>query len=121
MNASFRSLQYRFMVGVGGGVPSELNDVRLGDIVVSKPEGKDPGVIQYDLGKTLPEVGSLNKPPRVLLTAIPHMQTDRDLDTRMAVTIVVVLTNSKLLQSLGHRSDRLCRSSYPHPESKFNV
>lgn len=122
MNASFRSLQYRFMAGIGGGIPSESNDVRLGDIVVSKPEGKDPGVIQYDLGKTLPsgqfeEVGLLNKPARALLSAIPHMQTDRNFTQRLAATLAAVLTNGELIQSPGYRSDRLFSSSYPHPES----
>ncbi|KAE8323671.1 hypothetical protein BDV39DRAFT_208654 [Aspergillus sergii] len=123
MNASFRSLQYRFMVGIGGGVPSESNDIRLGDIVVSRPEGKEPGVIQYDLGKTLPsghfeEVGSLNKPPRALLTAIPHMQTDPRFPKRLAATLAAVLTNGELIQSPGYHSDRLFSSSYPHPQSK---
>ncbi|KAE8314333.1 hypothetical protein BDV41DRAFT_575891 [Aspergillus transmontanensis] len=123
MNASFRSLHYRFMVGIGGGVPSESNDIRLGDIVVSRPEGKDPGVIQYDLGKTLPsghfeEVGSLNKPPRALLTAIPHMQTDPRFPKRLAATLAAVLTNGELIQSPGYHSDRLFSSSYSHPRSK---
>ncbi|KAE8151959.1 hypothetical protein BDV25DRAFT_138323 [Aspergillus avenaceus] len=124
MNASFRSLRYRFMVGVGGGVPSRSNDIRLGDIVVSKPEGKEPGVIQYDLGKTLPlgqfqEAGSLNKPPRALLTAIPVLQTDPSFSRRLAATIAVILTNGDLIQSPGFLSDRLFSSSYTHPESKL--
>jgi nucleoside phosphorylase len=54
-------------------VPSEKNDTRLGDIVVSKPTGQSGGVIQYDSGKTVQEdrfkrTGSLNRPPDVLLT-----------------------------------------------------
>ncbi|KAL2784028.1 nucleoside phosphorylase domain-containing protein [Aspergillus keveii] len=36
------------VVGVGGGVPDEDNDIRLGDVVVG-----DGGVIQYDMGKTV--------------------------------------------------------------------
>jgi nucleoside phosphorylase len=33
------------MVGIGGGIPSTKNDIRLGDIVVSLPEGQHGGVI----------------------------------------------------------------------------
>ncbi|KAG8630615.1 hypothetical protein KVT40_002234 [Elsinoe batatas] len=47
------SLRVGLMVGIGGGIPSKLNDVRLGDIVVSHPDGTSGGVIQYDLGSTL--------------------------------------------------------------------
>jgi nucleoside phosphorylase len=41
------------MVGIGGGVPSKNNDIRLGDLVVSKPGVKHTGVIQYDYAKTV--------------------------------------------------------------------
>lgn len=41
------------MVGIGGGVPSQGDDIRLGHIVVSKPATTFRGVIQYDLGKTV--------------------------------------------------------------------
>jgi hypothetical protein len=68
------------MVGIGGGVPSEENDIRLRDIVVSKPTEQTRGVIQYDFGKTVQEgrfkrTGSLNKPPNVLLTALANLQS----------------------------------------------
>jgi nucleoside phosphorylase len=36
------------MVGVGGGVWSKKVDVRLGDVVVSQPEGIHGGVVQWD-------------------------------------------------------------------------
>ncbi len=32
-------LHLRLMVGIGEGVPSEENDIRLGHVVVSKPVG----------------------------------------------------------------------------------
>jgi hypothetical protein len=34
------------MVGIGGGLLSSADDIRLGDIVVSKPSGTSVGVIQ---------------------------------------------------------------------------
>lgn len=37
MLSSFPNIRFGLMVGIGGGIPSEENDVRLGDVVVSKP------------------------------------------------------------------------------------
>ncbi|KAK0257886.1 hypothetical protein LTR35_018202 [Friedmanniomyces endolithicus] len=37
-----------FMVGIGGGVWSEQADVRLGNVVVSQPDGMHGGVVQWD-------------------------------------------------------------------------
>src|SRR4051794_23385705 len=34
---TFPALRFGLMVGIGGGVPSASNDIRLGDIVVSQP------------------------------------------------------------------------------------
>jgi hypothetical protein len=42
------------MVGIGGGVPSAEADIRLGDVVVSRPDGSFGEVVQYDLGKAIP-------------------------------------------------------------------
>lgn len=39
------------LVGIGGGVWSEKTDVRLGDVVVSQPDGRHGGVVQWDFGK----------------------------------------------------------------------
>jgi nucleoside phosphorylase len=50
INLSFPNVRYGLMVGIGGGVPSET-DLRLGDVVVSKPTGSCGGVVQYDFGK----------------------------------------------------------------------
>jgi nucleoside phosphorylase len=35
---SFPNIRFGLLVGIGGGIPSEANDIRLGDIVVSKPQ-----------------------------------------------------------------------------------
>src|SRR5437868_3275711 len=37
MKSAFTSIRFGLMVGVGGGVPSEDVDIRLGDVVVSRP------------------------------------------------------------------------------------
>ncbi|KAL6886872.1 Pfs, NACHT, and ankyrin domain protein [Trichoderma evansii] len=46
MDRSFPSIRVRLMVGIGGGVPGNI-DLRLGDIVVGCK------VVQYDLGKVI--------------------------------------------------------------------
>jgi len=80
MQQTFEGIRFGLMVGIGGGVPSKGNDIRLGDIVVSKPAGQSGGVIQYDFGKTMQEgqfkqTGSLNRPPDVLLTALANLES----------------------------------------------
>ncbi|KAH7061761.1 hypothetical protein BKA63DRAFT_497618 [Paraphoma chrysanthemicola] len=39
------------MVGAGGEEWSRKTDIRLGDVVVSQPEGIHGGVVQWDFGK----------------------------------------------------------------------
>jgi nucleoside phosphorylase len=79
MISSFESMKFGLLVGIGGGVPSKGADIRLGDVVVSKPTDTYGGVIQYDMGRTLGEsrfelTGRLNRPPDVLLNAVSGLQ-----------------------------------------------
>ena len=80
MRATFRGIQFRLMVGIGGGVPSAEADIRLGDVVVSQPHQTFGGVIQYDLGKTtlsgFERTGSLNSPPQILLAAVAQVRAN---------------------------------------------
>jgi nucleoside phosphorylase len=39
-------LRFGWMVGIGGGVPSSENDIRLGDVVFSDPNESHGGVLQ---------------------------------------------------------------------------
>jgi hypothetical protein len=45
MRWTFTSLRFGLMVGIGGGVPSKEHDIRIGDVVVSKPTDTSGGVI----------------------------------------------------------------------------
>jgi nucleoside phosphorylase len=78
MISTFPSTRFGLMVGVGGGVPSKDEDVRLGDVVVSNPNTLHGGMVQYDLGKAMPSgfecTGYLNTPPNILLDAIATLQ-----------------------------------------------
>ena len=79
LKRSFPSVRYGLMVGIGGGIPTIDNDIRLGDVVVSKPTDGHSGVVQYDMGKILADGtferrGHLNEPPPLMLSAIPKLQ-----------------------------------------------
>jgi nucleoside phosphorylase len=78
MKLAFTSTRFGLMVGIGGGVPSEEADIRLGDVVISKPHNAHGGVVQYDSGKATPSgferTGSLNTPPTVLLNAVANLR-----------------------------------------------
>ncbi|KAL4906231.1 nucleoside phosphorylase domain-containing protein [Aspergillus multicolor] len=77
MMNKFPNIKVGLMVGIGGGIPSKKNDIRLGDVVVSKPERQHGGVIQYDMGKFTTNgfepVGYLHSPPKILLSALNWM------------------------------------------------
>ncbi|KAI4737146.1 purine and uridine phosphorylase [Aureobasidium sp. EXF-12298] len=70
------------MVGIGGGVPSQVPDIRLGDVVVSLPKDTHGGVIQYDLGKMESDgfrrKGHLDKPPTALLSAVASLRAKHE-------------------------------------------
>src|ERR1700733_9454526 len=79
MSWTFRALRFGLMVGIGGGVPSAESDIRLGDVVVSKPTDSTGGVVQYDYGKMVTngrfeKMGSLNRPPDELLQAVASLK-----------------------------------------------
>jgi nucleoside phosphorylase len=74
----FPSVPFGLLVGIGGGVPDEEgdgSDIRLGDVVVSKPTATLGGVVQYDLVKYSTEggferTGSPDKPPPLLRSSV---------------------------------------------------
>ncbi|KAJ5906713.1 uncharacterized protein N7473_003629 [Penicillium subrubescens] len=81
---TFPSISLSFMIGIGGGVPDEQNDIHLGDVVVSVPSDGYGGVVQYDFGKTIKEgkfctTGTVNKPAPKLLGAVQRLQSTHDL------------------------------------------
>ncbi|KAH7077157.1 hypothetical protein FB567DRAFT_477751, partial [Paraphoma chrysanthemicola] len=78
MKSTFPWTRFGLLVGIGGGVPSDDADVRLGDVIVSKPHKTHGGVVQYDFGKATPSgferTGVLNTPPTVLLNAVANVR-----------------------------------------------
>ncbi|BCS25933.1 Pfs, NB-ARC and Ankyrin domain protein [Aspergillus puulaauensis] len=80
MARTFLEIDLRVLVGIGGGIPSDRHDIRLGDVVIGMPDGLHSGVIQYDLGKDTEEgfvlKGYLEPVPSILRSAIVRMQSD---------------------------------------------
>lgn len=112
MMCNFPSIRFCLLVGIGGGVPLEERDIRLGDVVVSQPTGTNTGVLQYDLGKEQDGehfrlVGSLQRPPRVLTTAISSLHSDPE------------PLADRLHERLGKVID--CLPTYKHPGQELDV
>jgi len=80
MKSAFPSIRFGLMVGIGGGVPSEEADIRLGDVVVGQPHMGHSGVVQYDFGKAttsgFERTGFLNMPPAILLAAVAKVRAN---------------------------------------------
>lgn len=84
MKLSFPHLRCALLVGIGGGIPSARNDIRLGDVVVGVPGSRFGAVVQWNYGKTVAEGkfvhrGILNDPPAVLLTAVNTLRAQYNL------------------------------------------
>ncbi|OLN95506.1 Vegetative incompatibility protein HET-E-1-like protein 16 [Colletotrichum chlorophyti] len=126
MLRTFKSIRFGLMVGIGGGVPTLVNDIRLGDVVVSQPLGTSGGVVQYDRGKTVQEgevqrTGSLNAPPSVLLTALTDLQAEHLMGGSriphfLSEIIIKYPKMEKRFSYQGTSEDRLFRVEYDHAD-----
>jgi hypothetical protein len=76
----FTSIRFGLLVRIGGGIPSNNeDDIRLEDVIVSKPATTFGGVVQFDWGKIHPEgkferTGALKKPPAVLMANVQRLE-----------------------------------------------
>ncbi|KAF6525890.1 hypothetical protein HZS61_011685 [Fusarium oxysporum f. sp. conglutinans] len=126
---SLPHIRIGLLVGIGGGIarPDEGQDIRLGDIVVSQPEGTKGGVVQYDLGKAKvngawERKGSLDKPPPVLLHALASLKAEHEIAPSKIPDLLQAMweTNPsmKRLKSdytyQGTENDRLFESQHEH-------
>ncbi|KAL4790539.1 hypothetical protein BDV19DRAFT_372217 [Aspergillus venezuelensis] len=84
MSRTFPKVDLRLLVGIGGGLPSHKHDIRLGDVVISVPEGLHGGVVHFDLGKDTKErfvlKGHLSPVPSILRLAVVGMQSKHRID-----------------------------------------
>ncbi|KAJ6111442.1 hypothetical protein N7523_007503 [Penicillium sp. IBT 18751x] len=124
MKRTFTSLRFGLMVGIGGGVPSKT-DIRLGDVVVSKPSDGGSGVIQYDFGKMLStgasqRTGCLDKPPRLLLNALNLIEREYKIrNGPIGQVIADVLEGNEFMRKEFSRpeDDWLFDAAYEHQGS----
>lgn len=126
MLSTFPAIRAGFLVGIGGGVPSKTNDIRLGDVVVSRPEGSLGGVVQFDRGKMMKDgqflrTGSLNKPPVALLNALADLEAEHELeDSKVALYISEMLDKYEKMRATyshqGQENDVLFQAAYPHED-----
>ncbi|KAF4847210.1 hypothetical protein CGCSCA2_v012820 [Colletotrichum siamense] len=132
LSSSLPAIRVGFLVGIGGGIarPDEGYDIRLGDVVVSRPDGTTGGVCQYDLVKAKPgdireRKGFLAPPPRVLLNALTKIRAIHERrDSQIPRFLQNMLeANPKMAKKTkkspsythqGFENDRLFHSSYEH-------
>ena len=101
------------------------NDIRLGDVVISKPTTTFGGVVQYDLGKYSTAGGFertrfLGKPPPILWASAETLAAYHRIKGSRAPQYL-----SDMLQQFpameeeyshpGAQEDQLLRADYPHP------
>lgn len=139
MLSSFPNIKVGLMVGIGAAIvrPKQKRDIRLGDVVVSLPQGDNGGVVQYDLGKSrvsrdkehtshsFERVGFLNSPPQALLKALASLRAQVRLDGSIISSLLndMLERYPQMAESepdepgyiyQGEGNDRLFEPSYPH-------
>jgi nucleoside phosphorylase len=122
----FSSIRFGLLVGIGGGIPGkgDEDDIRLGDVVVSKPTGTFGGVVQYDTGKVtkgglFQRTGSLNKPPTLLRASVHRMQAQHHrVDTQIPTLLLEMVQKYPKMNATyaypGVDHDHLFEATYAH-------
>jgi nucleoside phosphorylase len=116
---TFRYVRALLLVGIGGGVPTTKNDMRLGDVVVSRPDGKYGGVVQYDFRKSLWEgrfehTGALNSPPREVLSTLAAMKANLLVNGASLPDYLEASQSNPNLKYPGAENDILFEANYDH-------
>ncbi|KAJ6257641.1 kinesin light chain [Drechslerella dactyloides] len=118
MKATFPAIRFGLMVGIGGGVPHEGADIRLGDVVVSHPGKGHGGVVQYDFGRSTPDgfehTGFLNAPPQILLSAVTKLRSNQDRGRSSLLPNLSKLSKLPKFALDKTRNDKLFNPTYQH-------
>ncbi|KIW57718.1 hypothetical protein PV05_02280 [Exophiala xenobiotica] len=121
LNASYRSVRFNLMVGIAGGVPGTKEDIRLGDVVVSKSTAGWPGVVQYDvIGERTEDQfvrsRALDQPTPLLLTAMGKAETAAIFDeSKMPLYISEIVQKDPVtFAHPGPEQDVLFEPNYDH-------
>ncbi|XP_014553834.1 hypothetical protein COCVIDRAFT_28984 [Bipolaris victoriae FI3] len=118
MQTAFKGIRFGLMAGIGGGVPSASADIRLGDVVVSQPQGTFGGVVQYDFRRRTPNglerIGSLNSPPRILLSAVNTVRANAIMNESTLSDHLSTLERIPTFQRRKAGPDILFKGAYNH-------
>ncbi|KAF3921808.1 Ankyrin-3 [Arthrobotrys entomopaga] len=111
--SSLPHIRIGLLVGIGAGIPRPDSgiDIRLGDVVVSKPEGNTGGVVQYDLMKTKSHgvrerKDFLNAPSAVLLHALGNLRAEHHISESEI---------PELLENMWETNPRMAKSTKNSP------
>jgi nucleoside phosphorylase len=127
MKRSFPGLKFCLLVGIGAGVPSQKNDIRLGDVVVSTPKGGYSGVLPYDMIKSTDSGafelnGYLSPPPAHLMCAISELESDPSRSSTPLQNYLQQIEQCKEQYTYpGVAHDRLFVSHYTHNGDPSNI
>lgn len=119
---SLHSVRALLLVGIGGAVPTAKNDMRLGEVVVSRPDGKYGGVVQYDPGKSLSggrfrHTGVLNSQPQELLSTLNALKSNHYLKVVRPpeyLTYIEASQSNPNFKSPGSENDLLFEGEHNH-------
>jgi nucleoside phosphorylase len=126
----FKLIRFGLLVGIGGGIPGDgENDIRLGDVVVSKPTATFGGVIQFDRGKVhsnrkFERTGTLKKPPAVLMASVQRLESQhRRVGNQISKYLSEMLQKFPKMEEeqyvyQGMEHDQLFEASYIHETGK---
>jgi nucleoside phosphorylase len=122
---SFANIRIGLIVGIGGGAPSPMQDIRLGDIVVSAPRDGKGGVFQYNFDKTIQDqrfqpTGFLNQPPAILQATMNGLKAQYELKGHQLEKAInhAIQENPKLCKKYNRpdpSKNRLYQSETIHP------
>lgn len=127
MKRSFPGLKFCLLVGIGAGVPSQRNDIRLGDVVISTPKGGYSGVLPYDMIKSTDSGafelnGYLSPPPAHLMCAISELESDPSRSSTPLHKYLQQIEQCKeQYKHPGVASDRLFASHYTHNDDLSDI
>ena len=121
LHASYTSVRFNLMVGIAGGVPDTKEDIRLGDVVVSKSTAGWPGVVQYDVNGERTEDQfvrgrALDQPTPLLLTAMGKAETAAIFDESKMPRYIseIVQKDPVTFAHPGPEQDVLFEPNYDH-------
>jgi nucleoside phosphorylase len=124
----FKSIRFGLLVGIGGGIPNgEKTDIRLGDIVVSKPTAAFGGIVQFDRGKAgsngrFERTGTLHKPPKILMATVEKLEAEHrkkgsDIPTFLTEMLRKFPKMRDQYYYQGEENDQLFEATYCHHDS----